>query len=193
MADPEKFLPKRSPEHGSHTPESSTGERLKETEKTPERSSETASQERAAEQARKDIEVEAVSSKENGTEQRLHEEPAVSSTGAITKLEKKSEYDKTMKSMRTQLPKASQTFSKVIHQPGVEKASEVAGATVARPNAILAGSFTAFIAVLGVYLLAGYNGFRLSGFETIAAFAVGWAAGVVLDLLRVAFSRHRSL
>ena len=76
-------------------------------------------------------------------------------------------------------------LSKVIHAPGIEKASETIGSTVARPNAILAGSVVAFVLVLGVYIIAKTLGYPLSGFETIAAFVVGWIIGTLYDFFKV--------
>ena len=90
-----------------------------------------------------------------------------------------------MKDVQAELTPASRTFSKVIHNKAVEKTSDVVGSTLARPNAILAGAVVAFIATLGVYLIAKNVGYTLSGFETIAAFIVGWVIGIVFDYLRV--------
>ena len=83
------------------------------------------------------------------------------------------------------------TFSKVIHNPVVEKTSEVVGSTVARPNAILSGSVGAFILVLGVFLIARHYGYQLSGAETIVAFAIGWVVGIVYDFLRAMITGSR--
>lgn len=154
-------------------------------------SSHESSREHAVEHARKQVEQEAVFGKERGLEQHSKGEPGDPTATLITKSRKKTEYEATMKSVRSQLSRPSRAFSKFVHSPGVEKASEVTGATIARPNAILAGSFTAFLAVLGTYVIAHFIGFRLSGFETIAAFALGWLAGVLFDLIRVAFHRRR--
>lgn len=101
-----------------------------------------------------------------------------------SKLDRKAAYKETMSSMRTQLPPASRAFSKVIHNPVVESVSEAAGKTVARPNAILAGSMSAFLFVLATYLIARYFGYPLSGFETIAAFIFGWVIGVIFDFFK---------
>lgn len=146
--------------------------------------------ERTAENARKD--AEAAFDSEPGHEQASVNEPttAPDNVGSVTRLQKKTGYDKTMKSVRTQLSKRDRAFSEVIHQPSIEKISEAASVSIARPNAILAGSFTAFVAVSCVYMLAHYNGFELSGSETIAAFAIGWVVGIGLDLMRVAFKRR---
>ena len=105
--------------------------------------------------------------------------------GPISKLEKEASFNTTMKEVRGQMSTPSRTFSKVIHNKTVEKVSESIGETVARPNAILSGAIFAFILTLGVYLLAKNLGYSLSGFETIAAFVLGWALGIVYDFLKV--------
>lgn len=105
--------------------------------------------------------------------------------GVISKKQKEASFKNTMKHVQNELPAGSRAFSKVIHAKGVEKTSEVLGATVARPNAILAGAVCAFILTLGVYVLAKTIGYKLSGFETIAAFIVGWTLGIIYDYMRV--------
>ena len=79
----------------------------------------------------------------------------------------------------------SRTFSKVIHNPVIEKTSEVVGSTVARPNALLAGSTVAFITVAVLYIVAKQYGYVLSGFESIGAFILGWLIGVSFDYVRL--------
>lgn len=105
--------------------------------------------------------------------------------GPISKHEKEASFSATMKEVRSQMSAPSRTFSKVIHNKTVEKVSEGVGSTIARPNAILSGAVFAFILTLGVYLLAKNLGYPLSGFETIAAFVLGWALGIVYDFLKV--------
>ena len=80
---------------------------------------------------------------------------------------------------------SSRQFSKFIHHKAVERVSDAVGSTVARPNAILSGSICAFILTLIVYVTARYNGYPLSGTETIAAFAIGWVLGMVFDYFKV--------
>lgn len=103
----------------------------------------------------------------------------------ITKEDRKDSFKKTMETVQSQLPKSSRTFSKVIHNPTIEKVSEVTGKTVARPNAILSGSVAAFVLTLAIYTLAKINGYPLSGFETIAAFTIGWLTGMLFDYIRI--------
>lgn len=94
-------------------------------------------------------------------------------------------YNQTMRLIRAEMNRPSRAFSKVIHSPVIERSSEVIGGTLARPNAILAGSTTALVLVICVYILARTFGYRLSGFETIGAFLLGWAIGLIYDYVRV--------
>jgi len=97
-----------------------------------------------------------------------------------------------MTKLQEELPPVQRGFSKLIHNPAVEKTSEVVGSTVARPNAILAGAVVAFFAVLIVYLTAKHYGYILSGFETIGAFIVGWVLGILYDFFRVMITGKKS-
>jgi len=143
--------------------------------------------EKSAEKARHDALEKAISVEAGGAEKKSKEAsaPAQRRHGVVSKKEKASSYKKHMKSLQAELPPVQRGFSKVIHNPVVEKTSEVVGSTIARPNAILAGAIVAFFAVLGVYLVAKHFGYTLSGFETIGAFAVGWIFGILYDFFKV--------
>lgn len=102
-----------------------------------------------------------------------------------TKRERQASYDRTMDEVHSQLSGPSRAFSNFIHQPVVEKVSDTIGGTVARPNAILAGSIFAFLFTLAIYLVARIYGYPLSGTETIASFILGWVVGLVFDYIRL--------
>lgn len=102
-----------------------------------------------------------------------------------TKKTKDASFDRTMESVQAELTGPSRVFSKVIHNKAIEQTSELAAKTIARPNAILAGSIAAFAATLLIYLIAKQYGYPLSGFETIGAFIVGWILGQLFDFFRV--------
>lgn len=112
--------------------------------------------------------------------------------GAITKVEKKAAFKKHMDQVQSEMSAPRRAFSKFIHNSFIEKTSDTVGSTVARPNAILAGSIAAFILVLAVYLIARNFGYVLSGFETIAAFIVGWIIGTLYDYFRVMITGKKS-
>jgi hypothetical protein len=98
-----------------------------------------------------------------------------------SKIERRKAYNNIMSVAQAQMSTPARTFSKIIHNPVVEKTSEVVGATIVRPNAVLAGSVSALILVLGVYIIAHFFGYPLSGFETIGAFLLGWLIGIIYD------------
>lgn len=97
-------------------------------------------------------------------------------------------FDREMTETRAQMPAISRAFSKVIHNRAVERTSEAVGKTVARPNAILAGSTLALIFTAVIYFWARNAGYPLSGFETIAAFIIGWLLGIIFDFIRIAIT-----
>lgn len=151
-----------------------------EREKSAERGHETAKE--REESARHEIEKASVEKETKQQEKSAESPPAERKVN--TKAARKNAYDSIMKQTQAELPAASRAFSKVIHNPVVEKASEVAGSTIARPNAILSGAVAAFVLTLAVYIIAKLNGYPLSGTETIAAFVAGWLLGNLYDFLK---------
>lgn len=145
------------------------------------------SNEKKAEKAKAEALNEAVSVEAGGAEKgatKPKEGPA-RRRGGISKKEKEASFKKEMARVQAEMSPPARAFSKVIHSKAVEKTSEVVGATVARPNAILSGAIVAFVLVLAVYLVAKNLGYVLSGFETIGAFIVGWIIGVLYDYFRI--------
>ena len=108
----------------------------------------------------------------------------------ITKHDIDTKYKETMKNMQSQLNAPSRAFSKVIHNPVVEKTSDVVGNTVARPNLVIAGALGAIASVV-VYIIAKTYGYELSGFETIGLFILGWAIGAIIEYVRVGLLNKR--
>lgn len=150
----------------------------------------TGEQEGGAEAAREAVSS-ALSEQEAVIEAAPRVEKKAPSEHIITNAHRKESFQKTMTIIQSQMSSPSRTFSRVIHNPVVEKMSEAAGRTVARPNAILAGSLAAFILTLVIYLVARSRGYPLSGSETIAAFALGWAIGLIVDYARAAYRGGR--
>jgi hypothetical protein len=146
--------------------------------------------EKSTEKARADALENAVSVESNKLTKEKTRSPAVR-RGSI-KQERDASYKRTIAQVQAELSGPSRTFSKIIHNKTVEKASEAVGATVARPNAILAGSIAAFVFTLALYLLAKHFGYQLSGFETIGAFILGWVIGQLFDFFRVMITGKHS-
>lgn len=141
--------------------------------------------EATAERLKQEAMETAVSREAGGAEKKRPSQSPARRRGGISKADKKASYKKHMNDVQQQLSPGSRAFSKVIHNPIVEKTSDALGATVARPNAILAGAVSAFMLTLAVYVIAKTIGYTLSGFETIAAFIIGWVIGICYDYLRL--------
>jgi hypothetical protein len=105
---------------------------------------------------------------------------------------KKQAYKKTLHEIQHDMNPAERTFSKVIHNPVVEKTSEVTGATVARPMALFTGALTSLIIVGLLYVITKWQGYELSGFEWIGSYIVGWVLGLIIDWIRVAILGKRA-
>lgn len=105
------------------------------------------------------------------------------SYGQISQKKKNESYKKTIDRTRSNLSINSRLFSKIIHAKFIEKIGDFLGATLARPNAILAGAAFSFFTTLAFYMYAKITGFELSGFETIIAFIIGWIIGIIYDYL----------
>lgn len=137
------------------------------------------------EDARKEaLEHASKAEKETRHEKSAEKSPA-ERRGPASKREREASFNATMKEVRSQMSGPSRTFSTVIHNPVVERVSDTVGSTVARPNAILSGALFAFLFTLGIYLVARFNGYPLSGTETIASFALGWVIGLIFDYFRL--------
>lgn len=165
-----------------------SSELLKSAERSAEQSPDRKSE--RVESARK--EAKEILSKEAGKEKRSGGEPGFSGVQHATKKQREASYKHTMKHIQSEMTAPARTFSKFIHHNVVEKSSEAIGSTIARPNAILAGSLTALVLVSGVYIVAKLFGYRLSGFETIGAFILGWALGLIYDYVRFMALGRRS-
>ncbi len=149
-------------------------------EKSPEKSGEL-----VAADARK--ETEAIFAKEAGKERRSGGEPTATPAviRKITKREKERVYKQTLTRVQSEMSTPARTFSKLIHAPVVEKTSEVIGSTAARPNALLMGSVMALALLSVVYAVGQTYGYRLSGFEMIAAYGIGYVSGLFIDYVKI--------
>lgn len=88
-------------------------------------------------------------------------------------------YIHTLSSIRNRLRGPEKSFSKVIHQPIVERTSEILENTIARPSGLLFGGFFSFIGSLASYLLAR----RLGGELRFSVFAVFFVGGFFIGLI----------
>lgn len=186
-----------NPEHAPLSPERSA-EQQRDLERAPEVLDHKA--ERAGEESREDKEKQVETARAEAEQEAIsgrevskgEHKPHNDESRHIPHRSRKESFEHTMKDVRAELSAPERVFSNIIHNPVIEKVSDVAGKTIARPDAILSGSFFACVFVLGLYLLARYYGFALQGSETIVAFAVGWLFGIIFDLLRGMITGKRS-
>lgn len=132
--------------------------------------------------------AEAIAGPEHSAAETESQAPRSESTPA-NKKQREASFKQTMKTVQTDMSLPERTFSKVIHNPTVERVSDFVGKTIARPDALMSGALCSFLAVLTLYVTARYVGFALSGFETIGAFIVGWLIGLGYDLLKSGFGK----
>lgn len=103
-------------------------------------------------------------------------------------------FSRRLTSVRRNLSAPERQFSKIIHQPAVEKTSDFVGKTVARPSGILFGGIFSFVLSFGAYLLARYLGGELRFSIFMVTFVGGYLLGLILELIwRFVRVRKRSV
>lgn len=191
MGSPEILTPRG--EQGAELQEAAA-KQSKELLKSAERSVEASPEKQAerAVEARNEANKEALMSRETGgAEKRRANTDATPSLTHASKRQREASYKSTMRQIQSEMSAPSRTFSKIIHNRVIERASDAVGSTAARPNAVLAGSMAATFLTLFVFLVAKQYGYSLSGFETIGTFFLGWAIGLIYDYAKLIFSVRR--
>lgn len=182
MNNPERLNPSEA-KIGAIDAAGERAEKLRKLESSVESSLET-NRDSEAHAARKHAEE--IFAKEAGKEHRSGGEPtSPAAIRKITQREKDRAYKKTLSRIQSEMSAPARTFSKVIHAQAIEKTSEIVGSTAARPNALLFGSVSAFILVLSIYAVSQAYGYRLSGFEMIASYGLGWVLGLCIDYFKI--------
>ncbi|MCA9349366.1 hypothetical protein KC878_04490, partial [Candidatus Saccharibacteria bacterium] len=83
-------------------------------------------------------------------------------------------YRNILRSTQRKLNKLDRGMSKIIHRPLVERTSETAAKTIARPTAILTGGVSAFVGSIIVLYYAKRSGFSVGLSLFIILFAGGY-------------------
>jgi hypothetical protein len=110
-------------------------------------------------------------------------------TFAVHQELKRTAYKRSLRKVQSQLNPVERNFSRIIHQPVIDKASELAGKTIARPQGILFGGIFACLgSVLFLYFTKHY-GFSYNYLVFLLLFVGGYAFGLVVDMIRLAFKR----
>lgn len=98
-------------------------------------------------------------------------------------------FKRTLTSVQKQLSAPSRSFSKVIHNPAVDRVSTVAEKTVARPKGILVGGFVAFLGCAYTLYLAKHYGFRYNLLLFIVLFCTGHALTTIIEVTAIVLKR----
>jgi len=99
---------------------------------------------------------------------------------------------RTLNNVRRHLNAPSRAFSKVIHQSAVEKVSEVAAPTVARPSGILGGGIFALLGSLILLYATKHYGYTYNYFVFVILFVGGFVAGMLVELIVRALFRKKA-
>lgn len=88
-----------------------------------------------------------------------------------------------LRKVRHHLSKPEKQLSKIIHQPAIEKASELGGKTVARPSGLLFGGISAFLGSLAFLYITKHFGYEYRFSAFILLFVGGFLLGLAIELM----------
>ncbi len=171
-----------SPERRQTSPEHNHGkeqQKLKELKERAENASEISQDQLSS--IKQSIEKTALSGKEYTVGEKEHR-PAQTSAYPNTKELKQQAYRRTIKKAQSHLRGPEKSFSKAIHNPTVERVSDVAAKTIARPSGFLLGSICAFIASSIILYISKRSGFTYNYLLFVIVFAGGYVVGVIIEL-----------
>lgn len=92
-------------------------------------------------------------------------------------------FTRTMTRVRKKLSPIEKPLSKVIHNPIVDKTSEVVGKTIARPSSVLGGAFFALIGTSALLWITRHYGYEYNYLVVIMMFAIGMIVGISIEAL----------
>ena len=138
--------------------------------------------EKNVEQLSKHVEQHAVSGKERAvgeTESTHNNHPVI-----VNAQLKDMAFSRAMTRTRKQLSPFSRTFSKVIHNKTVDRASEAIGKTVARPMSVLWGAIFAFVGSSALLWITRHYGYEYNYLAAILLFIGGAILGITIESVR---------
>lgn len=107
-----------------------------------------------------------------------------------TKKIKDQSYKKTMSIVQKDLTPSQRFMSRIIHNPVVEKTSDVAAKTIVRPSGIIGGGMIAILGALIVMIVARKIGFEVPNSLFAVLFIIGFFIGIAGELILKLF-RHQ--
>lgn len=117
---------------------------------------------------------------------------AAAPSGHFYGSQKKQNYQKTMRYVRTHLGKREQLFSRVVHLKSVETLTDLAAKTLFRPTPLLFGGAISVFVTGVIYLLAKTKGYGIPGSGwLLVSFGFGYLLGLMIDMLRLIIIRRK--
>jgi len=99
----------------------------------------------------------------------------------VQPLDKEATYNETLASLQNRMTPGEKKFSRFIHNPTIEKTSNLLESTIMRPSVVMGTTWTALIVGIIFYATARIYGFKLSGSEMLLALAGGAILGLTLE------------
>ncbi len=126
------------------------------------------------------VETAAMSSKEHASRQ-TPETATERHPVLINKQLKDVAYDRALIRVRKKLSRPSRALSKVVHSKALDKPSELAAQSVARPSSMLGGGLCALSGSILLYWAVKHYGYEYNYLVVIILFAVGWLGGLLVE------------
>lgn len=145
-------------------------------------------QESQQETARKTVEHEATSKQEST----LPNEEKKAQPRYFTKTDRQRSFRLTMRHVRANMGQSQRTFSTLIHQPQIEKISNVTSKTIARPSGILGATSAALIGMGFILIIAKHTGFALAGSEFWVLLCGGYLIGLFIEAIQKVVRRKKT-
>lgn len=102
---------------------------------------------------------------------------------------KNNAYKQSLRSAQRQMSPVQRQISQFIHKRGVEAASNVGAATVARPSGLLVGGLFSVVSSLAILYICRHYGYEYNFLVGLASFAGGFILGVLVEGIVRLFTR----
>ena len=135
------------------------------------------------EKIRKAVNSESIDKQEHNRSNSESEKSESNQPTLVNKELKNIAYKRTLKKTQAKLSPTSRSFSKIIHQPTIEKVSETAGKTIARPSGILFGGIFSFIGSSVFLWSARHYGYEYNFLLFLLFFVGGFFVGLLVEII----------
>lgn len=154
--------------------------------------SEAHSDDEALEAIKLDIEKSALSKEDHKHKESGHGAENTPAATYVSRELKEMGFRRTLTGARLRMKAPARAFSKMIHQPVVERVSELAAPTVARPSGILGGGIAAFLGSGTLLYISRHYGYNYNYLVFILLFVAGFVAGMTIELVVRAILRRKA-